>query len=36
MGETFKVLIQGKGVGRPNLLCQRSMDEIARATAGLG
>lgn len=34
MGETFKVLIQGKGVGRPNLLCQRSMADIARATAG--
>lgn len=36
MGETFKVLIQGKGVGRPALLCQRSMADIARAAAGLG
>lgn len=36
MGETFKVLIQGKGVGCPTLLCQRSMADIARAAAGLG
>lgn len=36
MGETFKVLIQGKGVGCPTLSCQRSMADIARAAAGLG
>lgn len=36
MGETFKVLIQGKGVGQPTLLCQRSMADIARTAAGLG
>jgi len=29
MGETFKVLVQGKGVGTPSLLCNRSMQEIA-------
>lgn len=28
MGETFKVLIQGKGVGRPQLLCQRGIGMI--------
>jgi len=28
MGETFKVLIQGKGVGSPELLCSRRISEI--------
>jgi len=28
MGTTFKVLVQGKGVGRPELLCQRRMADI--------
>lgn len=31
MGETFKVLIQGRGVGSPALLCQRSIDRIPAA-----
>ena len=25
MGETFKVLVQGKGVGTPELLCARPL-----------
>lgn len=29
MGETFKVLIQGKAVGQPELLCMRGLDQIA-------
>jgi len=28
MGETFKVLVQGKGVGKPELLCRRSIADI--------
>ncbi len=28
MGETFKVLVQGKGVGAPALLCQRALRDI--------
>jgi SAM-dependent MidA family methyltransferase len=28
MGSTFKVLIQGKGVGRPELLCNRRISDI--------
>jgi len=28
MGETFKVLVQGKGLGKPDLLCQRGIDAI--------
>ena len=28
MGETFKVLIQGKGVGSPELLCSRSLRSL--------
>lgn len=28
MGETFKVLVQGKGVGQPELLCARPMNAI--------
>lgn len=28
MGDTFKVLVQGKGVGRPQLLCQRRISDI--------
>ncbi len=35
MGEIFKVLIQAKGVGRPALLCQRSMADIAAAAGAL-
>ncbi len=31
MGETFKVLVQGKGVGRPELLCSRSIRDIPLA-----
>ena len=34
MGETFKVLVQGKGVGTPNLLCARRMADISAAFAG--
>lgn len=29
MGETFKVLVQGKGIGCPELLCQRGIDAIS-------
>lgn len=29
MGDTFKVLIQGRGVGEPSLLCSRSVADIA-------
>jgi SAM-dependent MidA family methyltransferase len=28
MGETFKVLVQGKGIGRPELMCARSIRDI--------
>ena len=28
MGESFKVLVQGKGVGRPDLLCNRRIQDI--------
>ncbi|PLX79911.1 MAG: hypothetical protein C0616_09680 [Desulfuromonas sp.] len=28
MGDTFKVLVQGKGVGQPDLACARSISEI--------
>ncbi|MFO7982424.1 MAG: SAM-dependent methyltransferase [Desulfuromonadales bacterium] len=28
MGDTFKVLVQGKGVGTPQLLCQRRISDI--------
>jgi len=28
MGETFKVLVQGKGVGQPGLLCARPVSAI--------
>lgn len=28
MGDTFKVLVQGKGVGQPDLACARSMSDI--------
>lgn len=28
MGDTFKVLVQSKGVGRPDLACARSMNDI--------
>ncbi len=30
MGETFKVLVQGKAVGTPTLACSRTLDEISR------
>lgn len=37
MGDTFKVLIQGKNVGQPALLCQRPIHAISlAATAGDG
>jgi SAM-dependent MidA family methyltransferase len=35
MGETFKVLVQGKGVGKPELLCRRSIADIRLPPAGL-
>lgn len=35
MGETFKVLVQGKGVGRPELMCARSIRDIHLPMAGL-
>jgi SAM-dependent MidA family methyltransferase len=28
MGETFKVLVQGKGIGRPELMCSRRIRDI--------
>jgi SAM-dependent MidA family methyltransferase len=31
MGETFKVLVQGKGVGQPELLCARPISSIPLA-----
>lgn len=31
MGETFKVLVQGKGIGRPELLCARPIASIPLA-----
>jgi len=33
MGETFKVLIQGKGVEAPNLLCRRPVRDLAAMLA---
>ncbi len=35
MGESFKVLVQGKGLGRPELLCARSISEIDLPSAAL-
>jgi len=35
MGETFKVLVQGKGVGRPDLLCARSLRDIPLPPPGM-
>jgi len=35
MGETFKVLVQGKGVGHPELLCARPIGSIPLPTGGL-
>lgn len=35
MGGAFKVLIQGKRVGTPRLLCSRSMEEMARGLANV-
>jgi len=35
MGDTFKVLVQGKGVGQPRLLCQRSIAEVAMPSLGM-
>jgi SAM-dependent MidA family methyltransferase len=34
MGETFKVLVQGKGVGSPELLCARSLQSMPLPSAG--
>lgn len=34
MGETFKVLIQGKGVGSPDLLCSRSLQSLPLPPVG--
>jgi SAM-dependent MidA family methyltransferase len=34
MGETFKVLVQGKGVGSPELLCSRSLKSMPLPAAG--
>lgn len=34
MGERFKVLIQGKGVGHPDLLCARRIRDIQMPTTG--
>jgi SAM-dependent MidA family methyltransferase len=34
MGETFKVLVQGKGVGSPELLCARSLRSRPLPSAG--
>jgi SAM-dependent MidA family methyltransferase len=35
MGETFKVLVQGKGVGLPELLCNRGIGEICLPGIGM-
>jgi SAM-dependent MidA family methyltransferase len=35
MGEIFKVLIQGKGVGPQNLLCARSLRDLPLSPLGL-
>ncbi len=35
MGESFKVLIQGRGVGQPELLCARRIQDIRMPAAGL-
>ena len=35
MGESFKVLVQGKGVGQPELLCARRIQDIQLPAAGL-
>jgi SAM-dependent MidA family methyltransferase len=35
MGETFKVLLQGKGVDRPKLLCNRNLSEISLPGMGM-
>lgn len=34
MGETFKVLVQGKNVGEPALLCARTLQDLPFPTAG--
>ena len=34
MGETFKVLVQGKGIGRPELMCARRIRDIQLPMAG--
>ena len=34
MGETFKVLVQGKGIGRPELMCARRIRDIHLPMAG--
>ena len=35
MGESFKVLVQGKNVGQPELLCARRIQDIPLPVAGL-
>jgi len=35
MGESFKVLVQGKNVGRPDLLCARRIQDIQLPVTGL-
>ncbi|ALC16058.1 SAM-dependent methyltransferase, MidA family [Desulfuromonas soudanensis] len=35
MGETFKVLVQGKGVGRPDLLCARALRDLPLPPLGM-
>lgn len=35
MGESFKVLVQGKNVGRPELLCARRIQDIQLPVTGL-
>ena len=35
MGDTFKVLVQGKGVGAPKLLCARSLGELPLPPMGM-
>lgn len=35
MGESFKVLVQGKNVGRPELLCTRRIQDIQLPVTGL-
>jgi hypothetical protein len=34
MGDTFKVLVQGKNVGRPGLLCARDLRDLPLPMGG--